>query len=177
MLMFSVYASFECDLWASRLGDPGFVCLLAILKNSKRLLCSCIGSGCDRLDVPSLSRLLMALYVLLLRMKSVSITAVALGPQSSHIPLWPDLTLTPIRFFPARQSLTRPKSFVSTRLLSLEEAQARSQAPLLLQGSSHPLQDRFHTVLDLPTHRWGCQIQNKPCLLLSTHYYSSTTCK
>ncbi|XP_060718283.1 rho GTPase-activating protein 33 isoform X1 [Tachysurus vachellii] len=57
------------------------------------------------------------------------------------------------RFSAARQSLTRPKSFVSTRLLSLEEAQARSQAPLLLQGSSHPLQDRFHTVLDLPTHR------------------------
>ncbi|XP_026779808.2 rho GTPase-activating protein 33 isoform X1 [Pangasianodon hypophthalmus] len=57
------------------------------------------------------------------------------------------------RFTAARQSLTRPKSFVSTRLLSLEEAQARSQAPLLLQGSSHPLQDRFHTVLDLPTHR------------------------
>ncbi|XP_046689926.1 rho GTPase-activating protein 33 isoform X1 [Silurus meridionalis] len=57
------------------------------------------------------------------------------------------------RFAAARQSLTRPKSFVSTRLLSLEEAQARSQAPLLLQGSSHPLQDRFHTVLDLPTHR------------------------
>ncbi|XP_053343442.1 rho GTPase-activating protein 33 isoform X3 [Clarias gariepinus] len=57
------------------------------------------------------------------------------------------------RFAAARQSLTRPKSFVSTRLLSLEEAQARSQAPLLLQGSSHPLQDRYHTVLDLPTHR------------------------
>ncbi|TSK20216.1 Rho GTPase-activating protein 32 [Bagarius yarrelli] len=57
------------------------------------------------------------------------------------------------RFAAARQSLTRPKSFVSTRLLSLEEAQARSQAPLLLQGSSHPLQDRFHTVIDLPTHR------------------------
>uniref|UniRef100_A0A8C1GSU8 Rho GTPase activating protein 33 n=1 Tax=Cyprinus carpio TaxID=7962 RepID=A0A8C1GSU8_CYPCA len=31
------------------------------------------------------------------------------------------------RFSAARQSLTRPKSFVSTRLLSLEEAQARTQ--------------------------------------------------
>ncbi|XP_036413962.1 rho GTPase-activating protein 33 isoform X1 [Colossoma macropomum] len=57
------------------------------------------------------------------------------------------------RFSAARQSLTRPKSFVSTRLLSLEEARARSQAPLLLQGSPHPLQDRFHTVLDLPGDR------------------------
>lgn len=57
------------------------------------------------------------------------------------------------RFSAARQSLTRPKSFVSTRLLSLEEAQARSQAPLLLQGSPHPLQGRFHTVLELPGDR------------------------
>lgn len=30
--MFSVYASFECDLRASRLGDPGFIRLLAMLK-------------------------------------------------------------------------------------------------------------------------------------------------
>ncbi|XP_066501274.1 rho GTPase-activating protein 33 isoform X2 [Hoplias malabaricus] len=58
------------------------------------------------------------------------------------------------RFNAARQSLTRPKSFVSTRLLSLEEAQARSQAPLLLQGSPHhPLHERFHTVLDHPAER------------------------
>ncbi|XP_052002191.1 rho GTPase-activating protein 32-like isoform X2 [Xyrauchen texanus] len=54
------------------------------------------------------------------------------------------------RFNTARQSLTRPKSFVSTRLLSLEEAQARTQAPLLLQGSPHVLKGQFHTVLDLP---------------------------
>ncbi|XP_073667635.1 rho GTPase-activating protein 32 isoform X4 [Paramisgurnus dabryanus] len=53
------------------------------------------------------------------------------------------------RFNAARQSLTRPKSFVSTRLLSLEEAQARTQAPLLLQGSPRALQSQFHTVLDL----------------------------
>ncbi|XP_062841716.1 rho GTPase-activating protein 33 [Trichomycterus rosablanca] len=57
------------------------------------------------------------------------------------------------RFGSARESLTRPKSFVSTRLLSLEEAQARSQAPLLLQGPSHPLQGRFHTVLEHPAQR------------------------
>ncbi|TRY82728.1 hypothetical protein DNTS_005485 [Danionella cerebrum] len=50
----------------------------------------------------------------------------------------------------ARQSLTRPKSFVSTRLLSLEEAQARTQAPLLLQGSPQHCVTQFHTVLDLP---------------------------
>ncbi|XP_035381974.1 rho GTPase-activating protein 33 isoform X2 [Electrophorus electricus] len=54
---------------------------------------------------------------------------------------------------PPRQSLTRPKSFVSARLLSLEEAQARSQAPLLLHGSPHALQNRFHTVLDHPADR------------------------
>ncbi|CAL8248390.1 unnamed protein product [Lota lota] len=33
--------------------------------------------------------------------------------------------------------LARPKSFVSARLLSLEEAQARTQAPLLLQAAPH----------------------------------------
>lgn len=54
----------------------------------------------------------------------------------------------------ARQSLTRPKSFVSTRLLSLEEAQARTQAPLLLQGSPHHAIGQFHTVLDLPADKW-----------------------
>lgn len=54
----------------------------------------------------------------------------------------------------ARQSLTRPKSFVSTRLLSLEEAQARTQAPLLLQGSPHHAISQFHTVLDLPPDKW-----------------------
>ncbi|KAA0702753.1 Rho GTPase-activating protein 32 [Triplophysa tibetana] len=57
------------------------------------------------------------------------------------------------RFSAARQSLTRPKSFVSTRLLSLEEAQARTQAPLLLQGSPHAFQGQFHAVLDLPDKR------------------------
>ncbi|XP_051575454.1 rho GTPase-activating protein 33-like [Myxocyprinus asiaticus] len=57
------------------------------------------------------------------------------------------------RFNAARQSLTRPKSFVSTRLLSLEEAQARTQAPLLLQGSPHELHGQFHTVLDLPPEK------------------------
>ncbi|XP_056617670.1 rho GTPase-activating protein 33 isoform X2 [Triplophysa dalaica] len=57
------------------------------------------------------------------------------------------------RFNAARQSLTRPKSFVSNRLLSLEEAQARTQAPLLLQGSPHAFQGQFHAVLDLPDKR------------------------
>ncbi|XP_026139274.1 rho GTPase-activating protein 33-like isoform X3 [Carassius auratus] len=57
------------------------------------------------------------------------------------------------RFTAARQSLTRPKSFVSTRLLSLEEAQARTQAPLLLQGSPHHATSQFHTVLDLPADK------------------------
>ncbi|XP_056331668.1 rho GTPase-activating protein 33 isoform X3 [Danio aesculapii] len=57
------------------------------------------------------------------------------------------------RFNAARQSLTRPKSFVSTRLLSLEEAQARTQAPLLLQGSPHHAIGQFHTVLDLPVDK------------------------
>ncbi|XP_067266860.1 rho GTPase-activating protein 33 isoform X2 [Chanodichthys erythropterus] len=57
------------------------------------------------------------------------------------------------RFNAARQSLTRPKSFVSTRLLSLEEAQARTQAPLLLQGSPHHAIGQFHTVLDLPADK------------------------
>ncbi|KAJ8333031.1 hypothetical protein SKAU_G00419270 [Synaphobranchus kaupii] len=52
-----------------------------------------------------------------------------------------------------RRSLTRPKSFVSTRLLSLEEAQARTQAPLLLQGAPLSFQGKFHTVLDLPPDR------------------------
>uniref|UniRef100_A0A6Q2ZA42 Rho GTPase activating protein 33 n=1 Tax=Esox lucius TaxID=8010 RepID=A0A6Q2ZA42_ESOLU len=52
-----------------------------------------------------------------------------------------------------RHSLTRPKSFVSTRLLSLEEAQARTQAPLLLQEASLQFQGKFHTVLDLPVDR------------------------
>ncbi|KAJ8384462.1 hypothetical protein AAFF_G00204830 [Aldrovandia affinis] len=52
-----------------------------------------------------------------------------------------------------RRSLTRPKSFVSTRLLSLEEAQARTQAPLLLQGGPLSFQGKFHTVLDLPVDR------------------------
>uniref|UniRef100_A0AAY4AYB9 Rho GTPase activating protein 33 n=1 Tax=Denticeps clupeoides TaxID=299321 RepID=A0AAY4AYB9_9TELE len=57
------------------------------------------------------------------------------------------------RFSAGRQSLTRPKSFVSTRLLSIEEAQARSQAPLMLQGAPLSLQGEFHTVLDLPAER------------------------
>ncbi|KAG1936805.1 rho GTPase-activating protein 33 isoform X3 [Pimephales promelas] len=57
------------------------------------------------------------------------------------------------RFNAARQSLTRPKSFASTRLLSLEEAQARTQAPLLLQGSPHHALGQFHTVLDLPADK------------------------
>ncbi|KAL1259965.1 hypothetical protein QQF64_010542 [Cirrhinus molitorella] len=67
--------------------------------------------------------------------------------------LWLDGSESDLLFlsdFTARQSLTRPKSFVSTRLLSLEEAQARTQAPLLLQGSPHHAISQFHTVLDLP---------------------------
>uniref|UniRef100_A0A4W5L3V2 Rho GTPase activating protein 33 n=1 Tax=Hucho hucho TaxID=62062 RepID=A0A4W5L3V2_9TELE len=52
-----------------------------------------------------------------------------------------------------RHSLTRPKSFVSTRLLSIEEAQARTQAPLLLQGAPVQFQGQFHTVLDHPVDR------------------------
>uniref|UniRef100_A0A8C7LT13 Rho GTPase activating protein 33 n=1 Tax=Oncorhynchus mykiss TaxID=8022 RepID=A0A8C7LT13_ONCMY len=52
-----------------------------------------------------------------------------------------------------RHSLTRPKSFVSTRLLSLEEAQARTQAPLLLQGAPVQFQGQFRTVLDHPVDR------------------------
>ncbi|XP_046899775.1 rho GTPase-activating protein 33 isoform X2 [Hypomesus transpacificus] len=57
------------------------------------------------------------------------------------------------RFSVGRQSLSRPKSFVSTRLLSLEEAQARTQAPLQLQGTPLSLQGQYHTVLDLPVDR------------------------
>ncbi|KAJ3598010.1 hypothetical protein NHX12_001525 [Muraenolepis orangiensis] len=50
--------------------------------------------------------------------------------------------------------LSRPKSFVSTRLLSLEEAQARTQAPLLLQAAPHHApQERYHTVLDVQDNR------------------------
>ncbi|MBN3304688.1 RHG32 protein, partial [Amia calva] len=67
-----------------------------------------------------------------------------------------------------RCSLTRPKSFVvsslSTRLLSLEEAQARTQAAahllcseqaalLALQGHADAFHGKFHTVLDLPADR------------------------
>ncbi|KAG7273955.1 hypothetical protein CRUP_021239, partial [Coryphaenoides rupestris] len=45
--------------------------------------------------------------------------------------------------------LCRPKSFVSTRLLSLEEAQARTQAPLMLQAAPPPAApEQYHTVLD-----------------------------
>uniref|UniRef100_A0A8C4ZFS2 Rho GTPase activating protein 33 n=1 Tax=Gadus morhua TaxID=8049 RepID=A0A8C4ZFS2_GADMO len=55
--------------------------------------------------------------------------------------------------------LARPKSFVSARLLSLEEAQARTQAPLMLQAAPlhplHPLQEQYHTVLAVQDNRWG----------------------
>ncbi|MFT7800689.1 rho GTPase-activating protein 33-like isoform X2, partial [Arapaima gigas] len=57
------------------------------------------------------------------------------------------------RFNTDRRSLTRPKSFVSTKLLSLEEAQARTQAPQLLKGAPLSFQGRFHTVLDMPASR------------------------
>ncbi|XP_041091436.1 rho GTPase-activating protein 33-like isoform X2 [Polyodon spathula] len=63
-------------------------------------------------------------------------------------------------------SLTRPKSFVvsslSTRLLSLEEAQARTQAHLLysaqagllsLQADPMTFQGKYHTVIDIPAER------------------------
>ncbi|XP_039626474.1 rho GTPase-activating protein 32 isoform X2 [Polypterus senegalus] len=63
-------------------------------------------------------------------------------------------------------SLTRPKSFMvsslSTRLLSLEEAQARTQASLLCADQSGILglregpvcfQGKYHTVLDMPPER------------------------
>ncbi|KAJ8287607.1 hypothetical protein COCON_G00002660 [Conger conger] len=70
-------------------------------------------------------------------------------------PLWCDLAMRGRMFMQIehRRSLTRPKSFVSTRLLSLEEAQARTQAPLLLQGGPLSFQGKFHTVLDLPPDR------------------------
>ncbi|KPP66412.1 rho GTPase-activating protein 33-like [Scleropages formosus] len=55
--------------------------------------------------------------------------------------------------FAYRHSLSRPKSFVSAKLLSLEEAQARTQAPQLLKGAPLSFQGRFHTVLDLPANR------------------------
>ncbi|XP_018582428.2 rho GTPase-activating protein 33 isoform X2 [Scleropages formosus] len=57
------------------------------------------------------------------------------------------------RFNADRHSLSRPKSFVSAKLLSLEEAQARTQAPQLLKGAPLSFQGRFHTVLDLPANR------------------------
>ncbi|XP_072572658.1 uncharacterized protein arhgap33 isoform X3 [Paramormyrops kingsleyae] len=57
------------------------------------------------------------------------------------------------RFNSERQSLTRPKSFVSTKLLTLEEAQARTQAPSLQLGAPLSFQGKFHTVLDLPEER------------------------
>ncbi|KAM4632970.1 uncharacterized protein arhgap33 [Polymixia lowei] len=58
------------------------------------------------------------------------------------------------KFAQRQQYLDRPKSFVSTRLLSLEEAQARTQAPLLLQGVPQPLQQgQYHTVLDIQDNR------------------------
>ncbi|XP_041081696.1 rho GTPase-activating protein 33-like isoform X3 [Polyodon spathula] len=63
-------------------------------------------------------------------------------------------------------SLTRPKSFVvsslSTRLLSLEEAQARTQAHLLcsaqagllaLQADPMTFQGKYHSVIDIPAER------------------------
>ncbi|XP_058866708.1 rho GTPase-activating protein 33-like isoform X1 [Acipenser ruthenus] len=63
-------------------------------------------------------------------------------------------------------SLTRPKSFVvsslSSRLLSLEEAQARTQAHLLcsaqaglltLQADPMTFQGKYHTVIDIPAER------------------------
>ncbi|KAG9335418.1 hypothetical protein JZ751_004740 [Albula glossodonta] len=73
---------------------------------------------------------------------SRSVSPLLLALCSRHIPPPPPP--------PDRRSLTRPKSFVSTRLLSLEEAQARTQAPLLLQGAPLSFQGKFHTVLDLP---------------------------
>ncbi|XP_030226136.1 rho GTPase-activating protein 33 isoform X3 [Gadus morhua] len=58
---------------------------------------------------------------------------------------------------PGQLHLARPKSFVSARLLSLEEAQARTQAPLMLQAAPlhplHPLQEQYHTVLAVQDNR------------------------
>ncbi|XP_076869218.1 uncharacterized protein arhgap33 isoform X2 [Brachyhypopomus gauderio] len=88
--------------------------------------------------------------------KEVRIQSVVVEFLLTHVEVLFSDSFTSVGRFsaaPARQSLTRPKSFVSARLLSLEEAQARSQAPLLLHGSPHPLQDRFHTVLDHPADR------------------------
>ncbi|XP_062394653.1 rho GTPase-activating protein 33 isoform X2 [Sardina pilchardus] len=86
--------------------------------------------------------------------KEVRIQSVVVEFLLSHVDVLFSDTFTSVgRFSAGRQSLTRPKSFVSTRLLSLEEAQARTQAPLLLQGAPLPFQGQFHTVLDFPEDR------------------------
>ncbi|KAJ8005357.1 hypothetical protein DPEC_G00145780 [Dallia pectoralis] len=87
--------------------------------------------------------------------KEVRIQSVVVEFLLSHVDvLFSDSFTSAGRFTGTGQhSLTRPKSFVSTRLLSLEEAQARTQASLLLQEASLQFQGKFHTVLDLPVDR------------------------
>ncbi|XP_019896901.2 rho GTPase-activating protein 33 isoform X2 [Esox lucius] len=87
--------------------------------------------------------------------KEVRIQSVVVEFLLSHVDVLFSDSFTSVGRFTGtgRHSLTRPKSFVSTRLLSLEEAQARTQAPLLLQEASLQFQGKFHTVLDLPVDR------------------------
>eukprot|EP00063_Salmo_salar_P082034 XP_014056869.1 PREDICTED: rho GTPase-activating protein 33-like [Salmo salar] len=87
--------------------------------------------------------------------KEVRIQSVVVEFLLSHVDVLFSDSFTSVGRFTGtgRHSLTRPKSFVSTRLLSLEEAQARTQAPLLLQGAPVQFQGQFHTVLDHPVDR------------------------
>ncbi|CAB1334108.1 unnamed protein product [Coregonus sp. 'balchen'] len=87
--------------------------------------------------------------------KEVRIQSVVVEFLLSHVDVLFSDSFTSVGRFTGtgRHSLTRPRSFVSTRLLSLEEAQARTQAPLLLQGAPVHFQGQFHTVLDLPVDR------------------------
>ncbi|XP_069041200.1 rho GTPase-activating protein 33 isoform X2 [Lepisosteus oculatus] len=101
--------------------------------------------------------------------KEVRVQSVVVEFLLSHVELLFSDSFTSVgKFNTGRCSLSRPKSFVisslSTRLLSLEEAQARTQASahlqclqqarlLALQGPREDFQGRFHTVLDLPADR------------------------
>ncbi|KAM3842522.1 rho GTPase-activating protein 32 [Diretmus argenteus] len=87
--------------------------------------------------------------------REVRVQSVVVEFLLSHVDvLFSDSFTSVGKFTQGQQSLARPKSFVSTRLLSLEEAQARTQAPLLLHGAPPSLeQEQYHTVLDMHDSR------------------------
>lgn len=100
----------------------------------------------------------------------------------------------PVTASPGHNSLSRPKSLLvsspSTKLLSLEEAQARTQAQInspVTEDSKYievgegpaALQGKFHTVIEFPTERFVMSVLHETVIIWNEvikNLYSVSLC-